>query len=131
MRRQIDNSVLEMALVGYNAKRDEVVQKMADIERQLGIRRKGALASGAGAETPIAAAKPKRKLSAAGRKAIRDGVKKRWAAFHAKAGAGKPAKQGAKPKRTLSPAAKARLVANLALARAARAKKRAAQRSVA
>jgi hypothetical protein len=47
MRRQIDNSVLEMALVGYNAKRDEVVQKMADIERQLGIRRKGALASGA------------------------------------------------------------------------------------
>src|ERR1035438_349848 len=93
MRRQIDNSVLEMALVGYNAKRDEVVQKMADIERQLGIRRKGALASGAGAETPIAAAKPKRKLSAAGRKAIRDGVKKRWAAFHAKAGAGKPAKR--------------------------------------
>jgi hypothetical protein len=32
----------------------------------------------------------------AGKRAIRSAVKKRWAAFHAKAGAAKPAEQGAK-----------------------------------
>src|ERR1035437_4716641 len=124
MRRQIDNAVLEMALVGFNAKRDEVVQKMADIERQLGIRRKGASAPSAPAKTPTAAAKPRRRLSAAGKRAIRAALKKRWAAFYAV----KPAKQSAKKsKRTMSPATKARLVANLAKARAAKAKKRATQ----
>ena len=126
MRRQIDNAVLEMALVGFNAKHDEVVQKMADIERQLGVWRKGASAPSAAAKTPTAAAKPKRKLSAAGKRAIRAALQKRWAAFHAKTDGVKPAKQSAKKsKRTMSPAIKARLVANLAKARAAKAKKRA------
>lgn len=126
MRRQIDNAVLEMALVGYNAKRDEIVEKMADIERQLGVLRKGASPPRVAAQAPTAA-KPKRTMSAAGKRAIRAGVKKRWAAFHAKA-AVKPAKQSAKkPKRTMSPAVKARLAANLAKARTAKAHKRAAQ----
>ena len=128
MRRQIDNAVLEMALVGFNAKRDEVVQKMADIERQLGILRKGASAPGVAAQAPNAA-RPKRKLSAAGKRAIRAALKQRWAAFHAKTDAVKSAKQGAKkPKRTMSPAVKARLAANLAKARAAKANKRATQK---
>ena len=128
MRRQIDTAILEMALVGFNAKRDEVVQKMADIERQLGVHRKGESAPSAAAKTPTAAAKPKRKLSAAGKRAIRAALKKRWAAFHAKTDAVKSAKQGAKkPKRTMSPAVKARLAANLAKARAAKANKRATQ----
>jgi hypothetical protein len=128
MRRQIDSAILEMALVGFNAKRGEVVQKIADIERELGVRRKGAPAPSATAKTPTTAAKPKRKLSAAGKRAIRAALKKRWAAFHAKTGDVRPAKQGAKkPKRTMSPAVKARLVANLAKARAAKAKKRAMQ----
>jgi hypothetical protein len=128
MRRQIDNSLLEMALVGYNAKRDEVVQKMADIERRLGVRLKGAAAPKGAASTPTAKAKPKRNMSAAARKHIVAAQKKRWAAFHAKADAAKPAKQSAKhPKRTMSPAVKARLVANLAKARAAKANKRATQ----
>jgi hypothetical protein len=34
-------------------------------------------------------------LSAAGKRAIRAAVKKRWAAFHAKIGAAKPAKRSA------------------------------------
>jgi hypothetical protein len=124
MRRQIDNSVLEMALVGYNAKRDELVQKMADIERELGGHRKGAAASSVAAKAPVAA-KPKRTMSTAGKKAIRAALKKRWAVFHAKTGSAKAAKQNAtKPKRTMSPAVKARLVANLAKARAAKANKR-------
>jgi hypothetical protein len=129
MRRQIDNAVLEMALVGFNARRAEVVQKMADIERQLGLRRKGASAPCAAAKMPTAEAKPKRKMSAAGKKAIRAALKKRWAAFHLKTDAVKPARQRAKkPKRTMSPAIKARLAANLAKARAAKANKRATQK---
>ena len=84
----------------------------------MGAYRKGAPASGAGAEMPNAAAKPKRTLSAAGKKAVRAALKKRWAAFHAKTGAVKPAKQGAKRARTaMSPAFKA-------IARPAKANKR-------
>ena len=65
-------------------------------------------------------------MSAAGKRAIRVALKKRWAAFHAKAGAVKPAKQIArKAKRTMSPTVRARLVANLAKARAAKTNKRA------
>ena len=130
VRRQIDNTLLEMALVGLKARRDEVIRKMADIERQLGGHRKVASVPTAAADTSTAAAKPKpkRKLSAAGKRAIRAALKKRWAAFHAKAGAAKPAKQGAKkPKRTMSPAVKARLAANLAIARAVKANKRVTQ----
>ncbi|MEO8367650.1 MAG: hypothetical protein ABI806_00420 [Candidatus Solibacter sp.] len=130
MRRQIENDVLEMALLGYKAKREEVIGKMAEIEGMLRGKGRGASAFGADSATPATAAKPKRKLSAAGRRAIREGVKKRWAAFHAKAGAPKTVKQvPAKAKRVLSPSAKAKLTANLALARAARAKKRASQQT--
>ena len=70
----------------------------------------------------------KRKLSAAGKRAIQAAVKRRWAEFHAKTGVVKTAvKKANKPKRTMSPAAKARLAANLAKARAAKASKRAAE----
>jgi hypothetical protein len=126
MRRQIDNEMLEMALAGYQARRAEIVQTMAELERQLGGARKSTPVAAAAAE-PGSGAKPKRKLSAAGKRAIQEAVRKRWAAFHAKSG-GKPTKQkAAKPKRTMSPAAKARLAANLAKARAAKASKRAAE----
>jgi hypothetical protein len=125
MRRQIDNEMLEMALAGFRAKREEIRQAMAAIEQQLG-RHKGSATTVAPVGEP--GARPKRKLSAAGKRAIQAAVKRRWAAFHAKAGGSKPAsaKKSAKPKRTLSPAAKARLAANLAKARAAKASKRAA-----
>lgn len=76
MRRQIDNSVLEMALVGYNAKRDEVVQKMADIERQLGVRRKGSSAPKGAVSTVTADGKSQRTMSAAARKRIAAAQKK-------------------------------------------------------
>jgi len=98
------------------------------------------------AATPEAT-KPKRKLSAAGKAAIVAALKKRWAAK--KAGetpsktavrgvsvgktAGKkagPAKKTAAPKKKLSPARKAALVANLAKARAAKAGKKTAGEKV-
>jgi hypothetical protein len=103
MRRQIDNSLLEMALVGYQARHDEVLQKMADIKRQMGA-------------TPVLGArrtgekKPKRKMSAAGRKAIAEAQRRRWAA--SKKAAEPPAPPGTrKAKRKLSRAGRAAIIA--------------------
>ena len=108
MRRQIDNSLLEMALVGYSAKRDEVVQKMADIERQL----RGH--APAPATAPNSAAKPKRKMSAAGRRAIAEAQRKRWAASRKTTQPpAQTASKGPKPKRKLSRAGRAAIVAAL------------------
>jgi len=123
MRRQVDNSLLEMALIGYNAKLNEIVEKMTEIKRALAG--EPAAAPAAGTPAKVAGPKGKRKLSAAGKQAIRAALQKRWAAYHAKTSSAKPAAKTAK-KRTLSPAAKARLAANLAKARAAKANKRAA-----
>ena len=95
MARQTDNSILEMALVGYSAKRDEVVQKMADIQRQLG------------ASAPTAQVKRKHNISAAGRASIAEGQRRRWAA--SKESAESPA--SSKPKRRLSKAGRAAIVA--------------------
>jgi hypothetical protein len=80
-------------------------------------------------QVTMQAAKPKRKLSKAGRAAIVAALKKRWAAKKAAAAKPKPATQKktaaktAVAKRKLSPAGKAALVANLAKARAAKAAK--------
>jgi histone H1/5 len=103
MRRQIDNSLLEMALVGYQAKRDEVVQKMADIKRQLG-------AAPAPVAERTAEEKPRRKMSAAGRKAIAEAQRKRWAASK-KAAEPPKAPEVPKAKRRLSKAGRAAIVA--------------------
>src|SRR5450759_622481 len=105
MRRQIDNSLLEMALVGYSARRDVVVQKMADIHRQLGGR------APAPAMTPTTGAKAKRKMSAGGRARIAEAQRKRWAASKKSAEPGP--QEAAKPKRRLSKAGRAAIVAAL------------------
>jgi hypothetical protein len=100
-----------MALVGYSAQRDEVVRKMADIERQLGVRSKQAKLP---ATAPAAEAKPKHKISAAGRRAIAEAQKKRWAESKKSAGApAKAASKAGKPKRRLSQAGRAAIVAAL------------------
>jgi len=70
--------------------------------------------------TQEAAPKKKRKLSRAGRAAIIAATKARW--DRVRAAKATPAKKVA-PKRKLSPATKAKLVANLAKARAAKAAK--------
>jgi|ERR1039458_3924579 6-phosphogluconate dehydrogenase len=103
MRRELDNSLLEMALVGYQAKRDEVVQKMADIERQLGA-----------ASAPVVErtdeGKPKRRISAAGRRAIAEAQRKRWAASRKTAESPKTP-EAPKAKRRLSKAGRAAIMA--------------------
>jgi hypothetical protein len=119
MPKQLDRSVLEMALIGYQRSLENIQEKIADIQRQLGIRPAKAAAS-----VTTGGAKPKRKMSAVARKRIALAQKKRWAAFH-KAEEPAPAPKKAVAKRKLSPARKAALLANLAKARAAKAAKRA------
>ena len=108
---KLDTALLQAALFGLESERDRIEAAMSAIRRQLGGR-SSVYAAGNGAQ-------PKHTMSEAGRRAIALAQKKRWAAVH------KAAKKAA-PKRKMSPAAKAKLVANLAKARAARAAKRAA-----
>src|ERR1051326_785404 len=107
MPKQVDTSMLEMALVGYRSQLAEIDAKMQHISKQLGGKRPANNGGGGDIPTPFRA---KRRLSAAARKRIAAAQKKRWAAFRANASGTrkKPAK-----KRTLSAEAKAKLVANL------------------
>jgi hypothetical protein len=127
MPKQLDRSVLEMALIGYQRSLENIEEKIADIQRQLGIRPPKAAAS-----VTTGGAKPKRRMSAVARKRIALAQKRRWAAFHQaeepapakKTAVNQAAPKKAVAKRKLSPARKAALLANLAKARAAKAAKR-------
>src|SRR5215470_4299273 len=99
---RLDFATLQAALVGYTAELDKIDAAMSAIRKQLRVR--GAVS------TDGHGAKLKHHMSAAGRRAIAEAQRKRWAAVH------KAAKKVA-PKRKMSPAAKAKLVANLAKAR--------------
>jgi hypothetical protein len=112
---QVDTTTLQMALIGYQSQLSEINAKMQEIRRRLGGARAAVHDRGRGdIPGPV-----KRVLSAAARRRIVAAQKKRWAAYR-QSGAG--AKRD-KPKRTMSPEAKAKLAANLAKARAARAAK--------
>lgn len=60
--------ILQHALVGYQAQRDELQRRIEDLERRLN----------GGSELIEAPAKPKRRLSAKGRAAISRAAKERW-----------------------------------------------------
>ncbi|MCL5745108.1 MAG: hypothetical protein M1541_14480 [Acidobacteria bacterium] len=59
--------ILQHALVGYQARREEIIRRIHDLEQQLN-----------GAQASVAPAKPKQRLSAAGRQRIAAATKKRW-----------------------------------------------------
>src|SRR5262249_12102614 len=64
MRRQIDRSVLEMALAGYAAELQKIETAMSEIRRQLGDTR----GKGLGLQISLSSTSPKRVLSVAARK---------------------------------------------------------------
>jgi hypothetical protein len=74
-----DQTLLEAALIGFQHQADQLAEKIADIQRQLG----GRTASPA-PRTAAASAAPakKRSMSAAARKRIAAAQKKRWAEYH-------------------------------------------------
>jgi len=77
--------LITAAIEGYEAQKSRIEAQLAELR---------AMQSGGPAKpaaTTTATTKPKpRKMSAAGRKAISDATKKRWAAFHAANQAEKP-----------------------------------------
>lgn len=82
-----DRSLLEAALVGYQAQLASIQQAMQEIRNQLGQRTPGAAAIAGSDGQP--AIRTKRKLSAAARKRIAAAQKKRWAEYNRKKTAGR------------------------------------------
>lgn len=101
MPPKLTNEIIDAAIEGFQAQKRRIDDQIAELR---------ALRSGA----PAAAAqgKPRRKMSAAGRKAIAEAQRKRWAAKTAPEGKAPKAKPD-KKKRVLSAEGKANIVAAL------------------
>ncbi len=74
-----DPELLAAALVGYEQQRREIIEKIEDIQRQLGGQ---GIRSGASTTNGALPAR-KRTMSAAARKRIAEAQRKRWAAVRA------------------------------------------------
>ena len=74
----LDTATLQAALLGYQHQKDEIDGKIAEIRKRIGGRDNARNSSAA----PVNGQPRKRKLSAAARKRIAAGQRKRWAAFH-------------------------------------------------
>jgi hypothetical protein len=107
--------ILNAAILGFEEQKRRIDSQIAELRAMLDGGTRPTPAA-----TPETPKRKRRKMSAAGRKAIAEAQRKRWAA--SKKAAVPPKKT--LPKRKLSPAGKAALVANLAKARAAKAAKR-------
>jgi hypothetical protein len=118
MQRKLDPTILEAALVGYQAELQKIQEKIAAIRRQLGGR-VAALVPAISSD----GSRPKRQMSAAAKRRIAEAQKKRWRKFHAQQKGQAATAKKAAPKRKLSPARRAALAANLAKARAVKAEK--------
>jgi hypothetical protein len=76
MARTLTNEIITAAIAGFEAQKAKLDAQIAELRETL---RGGSTASAA----PPEPAKPKRKLSAAGRRAIAAAARKRWAAIKA------------------------------------------------
>lgn len=99
-----DTELLEAALIGFQLRRDQVEQKIAELRSQISGNSASRPAPAAGAP-----ATKKRTMSASARRRIALAQKKRWAVYKAEHGT-KPAPPKAK-KRVISAAGRARIVA--------------------
>jgi hypothetical protein len=99
----LTNQIIDAAIEGFETQKRRIDNQIADLR---------AMRSGSAPLAPVAAKHPRRKMSAAGRKAIAEAQRKRWAAGSAaqpKAPKAKPANK----KRVLSAEGKANIVAAL------------------
>jgi len=118
---QINRAIIDAAIAGFEQQKRHIDETLAGLRAQLnGYTAKATERIAKVAET--APARRKHTISAAGRARMAAAQKKRWA---------ERKKQGSEPtaepvpKRKMSPAARAKLAANLAKARAAKAAKKA------
>jgi hypothetical protein len=107
--------IIDAAIEGFEAQKTRLDQHIADLRAMLPG------GTGQTATSPELPRRKRRKMSAAGRARIAEAQRKRWAATRGESEATTP--EPAKPKRKLTAAAKAKLVANLKKARAAKAAK--------
>jgi len=100
-----DNTLLEMAIVGYRSEVEKISARIADIKAQLGLRSpgrpKGTATAPASATDPAAPVK-RHTMSAAGRARVAAAQRARWAAL--KNQQAKPATPAKPKKRKLSAA---------------------------
>jgi hypothetical protein len=122
MQRKFDSATLEMALVGYTAELRKIEEKMTAIRKHL----HGRVNIATAATVASNGSGRKGRMSAAGKRRIAEAQKKRWRKFHAQQEGKVATSKKTASRRKLSPAAKAKLVANLVKARAAKAAKGAA-----
>ncbi len=102
-----DIELLEAALIGYQHKRDQAEQKIAELRSQIAghpVAKQKSSAAAPGASMP-----KKRTMSAAARRRIALAQKKRWAAY--KAGHGTKSAAPKPKKRVISAEGRARIVA--------------------
>ena len=107
MARKITNEIIAAAIAGFEAQKKKIDEQIAELRQTL----KGGPVESAATPEP---AKRKRKLSAAGRRAIAEAARKRWAAIKAAkvaetpkpAAAKKPAAKKAAVKKAVKKAAK-------------------------
>jgi hypothetical protein len=100
---KLTNEVVIAAILGFEEQKRRIDAQIADLRRMLAD---GPTAPVVASETPR---RGRRKLSAAGRKAIAEAQRKRWAASKGESNTA----VGSKPKRKLSAAGKAAIVAAL------------------
>jgi hypothetical protein len=123
--------IISAAIDGYGAQKIRIDDKIAELRAMLDGGAKPTAA------TPEPPKRKRRKMSAAGRKAISDATKKRWAAFHAakqkekSALAKKTATTKTAPKKAAAADVKQKRLAALTKARAAKATKKATQQPTA
>jgi hypothetical protein len=99
----LTKEIIQAAISGFETQRDRIDEQIAELRGMLG-------STPNGAESEPKARGRRRKMSAAGRKAISQAQRKRWASSQAE---GAPAKAAKKPKRKLSPEGRAAIVAAL------------------
>src|ERR1019366_6435672 len=96
MPPRLTNEIITAAILGFESQKTKIDAQIAELHSML------LAAPAKSATTPIAPKRKRRKMSAAGRKAIADAQRKRWAASR---------KAAPKPKRKLSRAGRAAIVA--------------------
>ncbi len=101
----LNRTILEAALVGLEAQKERTEAQIAQVRAMLPSR------PGEAATSPEAPPRKRRKMSAAGRKAIAEAQGKRWA--EAKKATEPAPQEAAKPKRKLSRAGRAAIVADM------------------
>jgi hypothetical protein len=104
MTHQLTTDILNAALESLTSKRQQIDQQIDEVRRLLAGSRNGASAG-------PASARHKRRISAAGRRAIAAAQRRRWA--EKKAAGLTPTPETKSPKRKLSPAGRAAIVAAL------------------